>query len=69
MVADPAGRILLVNRVARELLDLPDKPDSLNVDETLPSEVRRQDGSPLPPDEGPSAEPFGATRWWNKKPS
>jgi len=53
MVADPTGRLLLVNRVARELLDLPDKQDSLNVDETLPSEVRRPDGSPLPPDEWP----------------
>ncbi|MHB8990918.1 MAG: ATP-binding protein [Chloroflexota bacterium] len=53
MVADPTGRILLVNRVARELLDLPDKPDSLNVDETFPKEVRRPDGSPLPPGEWP----------------
>ena len=53
MVADPTGRILLVNRVARELLDLPDKPDSLNVDDTFPPEVRRPDGSPLPPDEWP----------------
>ncbi len=53
IVTDPTERILLVNRLARELLGLPDTAEPLTIGDTLPSKVLRKDGSPLPPEEWP----------------
>lgn len=52
-LADPTGRIAMVNRAGREMLGLPEQVEEWTLEESHRLDIRRLDGTPLPTDERP----------------